>query len=56
MADRYSKLLEEVADELRQLARRAPDIAQELHRFSDDLDRLASKVGGRDDASSEGAE
>ena len=38
MPENYSKLLEEVAEELRSLAARAPDIASELRRFADDLD------------------
>jgi hypothetical protein len=53
MSDDYSKFLEEVAAELTTLAERAPDIARELRRFADDLIRMASGVGRRDDASSE---
>jgi len=53
MPENYSKLLEEVAEELRSLAARAPDIASELRRFADDLDGIVAEVGRRDDASSE---
>jgi hypothetical protein len=56
MPESYSKFLEGVAEELRLLAGRAPDIARELHRFAADLDRIASEVPRRDGASSEGAD
>jgi len=52
MPENYSKFLEEAAEELRSLAARAPDIARELRRFAEDLDRIASEIGRRDDASS----
>jgi hypothetical protein len=54
MPEKYSKFIGEVAEELRALAGRAPDIARELRRFADDLDRIASEIGRRDGASSEG--
>jgi len=53
MPENYSKFLEEVAEDLRSLAARAPDIASELRRFADDLDGIVAEVGRRDDASSE---
>jgi hypothetical protein len=52
MPEDYSKFLEQVAEELRTLAARAPEIADELRRFADDLDRIASEVARRDGASS----
>ena len=54
MPENYSKFLEQVAEELRSLAARAPDIASELRRSADGLDRIVSEIGRRDDASSEG--
>jgi hypothetical protein len=44
------KFLVEMADSLRQLAERAPDIALELRRFADDLDRILSQAARRDEA------
>jgi hypothetical protein len=48
MPENYSKYLEKAAEELRVLANCAPDIAWKLHRFADDLDRMASEVPRRD--------
>jgi hypothetical protein len=50
MPEKYSKFLEDVAEELRSLAARAPDIANELRRFADDLDGIVSEIGRRADA------
>ena len=44
------KFLVEMADSLRRLADRAPDISRDLRRFADDLDRLASEGARRDEA------
>ena len=49
MTDRYTQFLHSAADQLRELAEQAPDISPELHRFTDDLDRLAAELS-EDDA------
>lgn len=54
MSDSHAKFLPALADELRQLAGRAPDISADLRRFADDLDRLAGEPLA-DDASPEAA-
>ena len=41
MINSHAIFLHDVADALRQLAERAPDISTELRRFADDLDRVA---------------
>jgi hypothetical protein len=46
----HSEFLTEIADSLRQLAERAPDITQELRRFADDLDRMVSEAARWDEA------
>ena len=56
MHKRYSKFLEGIADELRLLAERAPDISMELRRFAQELDQMASEQPRRDGAASEGTD
>jgi hypothetical protein len=45
--DHYTLLLE-AAQTLRDLAGRAPDIGNELRRFADDLEELATRPGDPD--------
>ena len=40
--------LEDIADRLRVLAEREPDICLELRRYADDLDRVARDLAARD--------
>lgn len=40
--------LEDIADRLRALAERKPDICLELRRYADDLDRVARDLAARD--------
>jgi hypothetical protein len=54
MTNPYTQFLHSAADRLRELAEHAPDISPELHRFADDLDRLAAELS-TDDASPEAA-
>ena len=54
MTNRYTQFLHRAADQLRELAEQAPDVSVELHRFADDLDRLAAELS-TDDASPEAA-
>lgn len=43
MINHYVKFLRDAANELRQLAQRAPDISAELRRLARDLDCLAEE-------------
>jgi hypothetical protein len=55
MDSNYSRFLKSVAEDLRHLAGRAPDIARELRRFANDLDQLSAKASRRDGGSSDEA-
>ena len=48
MDDGLPYYLEDIAERLRALAEREPDIARELRRYADDLDRAAQKLTDRD--------
>ena len=52
MPKNLSVFLREAAESLRELALRAPDIANELRRFADELEEEADQEGGslKDDA------
>ena len=45
MRKNLTEFLQDKADSLRDLAKRAPDIANELRRFADDLEQEATRVG-----------
>ena len=46
------EVLEDIAERLRALAEGQPEIALELRRYADDLDRLARDLSARDTCSS----
>jgi hypothetical protein len=48
MLDDYYTLFRESARILRELANRAPDISNELRRFADDLEQMATRRGNPD--------
>ena len=50
MPNDYSEFLREMAESLRQLAERAPDIGQELCRFAEDIDHMVAQPNRRDEA------
>jgi len=50
MPNDYSEFLREMAESLRQLAERAPDIGQELRRFAEDIDQMIAQATRRDEA------
>jgi len=55
MQKNLTVFLREAAESLRDLALRAPDIANELRRFADDLDRQAEQPHGKDRTSEDDA-
>jgi len=48
MLDGHHTLLLEAAQTLRNLAARAPDIANELRQFADDLEQMVTRPGQPD--------
>lgn len=48
MEDAIPDYLEDIADRLRAIAEREPDICLELRRYADDLDRVARDLAARD--------
>ena len=48
MNETFTAYLEDIAERLRAVAEREPDIALEVRRYADDLDRVARDLSAQD--------